>query len=789
MLVTCKAWSVLQIGKGTWGSFQNTDPALYDSLAFVIHGGTSGVSLTLEVDNGTLPGIKVTAAAGHWERKSIPMSLLATVPFGTFYFDMGGTTPTFSLDDIQLIKNGSSPTPTLTVNPTSLSFGTVIVNTTSSEQTNTITGTNLTPSSGTITVTAPVGYQVSSVSGSGFASSLAVAYSGSSLVSTTVYARFTPTAVQSYSGNITGTGGGATTVNEAVSGTGISTSMSNTLRVCAANPRYFTDNTGKAIYLTGSHTWANFIDQGDVNPPPAFEWNKYLDWLQGTGQNYLRLWIREHFLHTCEIPSPATWYLSPESMYKRSTTSGANDGGNKFNLDSLDSTWFARLRQRCIDAGNQGIYVDITLFDGWSVWNRNAFNVFDYHPYSSNNNVNGVNGDPDGDHNGNVHTVNAAWNNYQFKYIKRLIDEVNDLDNILYEIGNECSMPSASQTDPWIRMMIDTIHAYELRKPKQHPVGYTGDWTIPNSFMTSADNHSEFIAFAAGNNGNAYETDPPAADGSKVVIMDTDHLWGVPDGSGDGSRTWIWKSFTRGLNVNSMDPWNSASYGNFAGTHFDTTQTWWRSFRINLGYANTYARKMNLTVMIPQGSLSSTTYCLANPSAINAEYLIYSPASVGTITVDVSAATDSLNVEWFNPATGVYIFSSKIRGGASRSFTTPFSGDVVLYLHNSSDSLSRRSLSESHRSTVPKEFQLQQNYPNPFNPSTTIAFTLAEDSWVTLKIYDMLGREVATLVNQYRQSGVQNIETFDASRMSSGMYIYRLHAGNNVLTKKLILLK
>jgi hypothetical protein len=452
------------------------------------------------------------------------------------------------------------------------------------------------------------------------------------------------------------------------------------LRVCTANPRYFTDNSGKAIYLTGSHTWANLIDQGDVNPPPAFEWNTYLHWLQGTNQNYLRLWIREQYLHSSEITS--SWFLSPESMYKRSTTPGANGGGNKFNLDSLDDTWFARLRQRCIDAGSHGIYVDIVLFDRWSTWSV-TFNVFNFHPYKGINNINGIDGDPTNTGNGQLmNTLNTNINAYQFKYVKRLIDEVNDLDNILFEIANEASMPSETATDPWIRMMVDTIHAYELRKPKQHPVGYSGDWTISNSKLTSSLNHSDFIGFAQGNNGTAYETDPPAADGNKVVILDTDHLWGVPDGSTNGgNRTWIWKCLTRGHNVSSMDPWNSASYGNFAGTHFDTSQTWWKSFRMNLGYANTYAKKINLTAMTPQNILSSTTYCLATTSSPNAEYLVYRPSSSGAITVDVSATIDSLSVEWFNPATGISTnLSQKMPGGGSRSFTPPFSGDAVLYL-------------------------------------------------------------------------------------------------------------
>jgi hypothetical protein len=90
---------------------------------------------------------------------------------------------------------------------------------------------------------------------------------------------------------------------------------------------------------------------------------------------------------------------------------------------------------------------------------------------------------------------------------------------------------------------------------------------------------------------------------------------------------------------------------------------------------------------------------------------------------------------------------------------------------------------------VPKVLTLSQNYPNPFNPMTTIEFTLAEDSKASLKVFDMLGREVATLMSGELKAGVLHQETFDVSKLSSGMYIYRLLAGDKSLAKKLVVLK
>ncbi|NMB82223.1 MAG: T9SS type A sorting domain-containing protein, partial [Ignavibacteria bacterium] len=91
---------------------------------------------------------------------------------------------------------------------------------------------------------------------------------------------------------------------------------------------------------------------------------------------------------------------------------------------------------------------------------------------------------------------------------------------------------------------------------------------------------------------------------------------------------------------------------------------------------------------------------------------------------------------------------------------------------------------------IPETFSLSQNYPNPFNPSTVINYQIATYSHVQLKVYDLLGREVATLVNEYKQPGKYNCEfRIENGELPSGVYLYNLRAGNFSDTKKLILLK
>ena len=89
---------------------------------------------------------------------------------------------------------------------------------------------------------------------------------------------------------------------------------------------------------------------------------------------------------------------------------------------------------------------------------------------------------------------------------------------------------------------------------------------------------------------------------------------------------------------------------------------------------------------------------------------------------------------------------------------------------------------------APSDYILFQNYPNPFNPVTTIKYALPNNSLVTLKVYDILGREVVTLVNEEKRAGVYEIE-FIGSHLSSGIYFYKINAGDFKDVKRLLLLK
>jgi hypothetical protein len=446
------------------------------------------------------------------------------------------------------------------------------------------------------------------------------------------------------------------------------------LTVHPDNPRYFQNKaTGEVVYLTGSHTWANLVDIGPKDPPPQFDFNAYLDWMQKLNHNFIRMWTWEIVTWNTRANNEDKVHTAAPQPWARTGQGAALDGKPKFDLQKFNSTYFDRLRSRVCAARDRGIYVSIMLFEGWGL--QFAPGAWDGHPFHPQNNINGIDGDLNKDGKGlEIYTLARRESGgqagrdvtaLQEAYVRKVIDTVNDLDNVLYEISNENHPPSTE----WQYHIIRYIKEYEKTKPKQHPVGMTfqyGGGKNQTLFESPAD-------WISPNPEGGYRDDPPPADGKKVVLNDTDHLWGI-----GGNQQWVWKSFLRGHNPIFMDPYE----GVVLGDHLDPK---WDPIRHSLGYTLMYARKMNLAAMLPQGDLASTKYCLANPGK---EYLVYNSAAEGPITVNLKAGT--YNCEWFNPSNGKIESTNTIEAkDGDQTFEPPFKGDAVLYIVLSAPQKSR----------------------------------------------------------------------------------------------------
>jgi hypothetical protein len=440
------------------------------------------------------------------------------------------------------------------------------------------------------------------------------------------------------------------------------------LRVHPTNPRYFTDGSGRAIYLTGSHLGWELQDHA-WGREITFDYPHLLDFLREHNHNLIRMWVVEHPKGSNHASPPAT-----PMPYRRTGPGKALDGGLKFDLRQFDPAYFRRLRSRTIMARDRGIYVAVMLFQGWSIERRNSEDPWFGHPFNPANNVNGINGDASGDTNGEeVHTLAIpAVTRLQEAYVRKVIDTVNDLDNVLYEITNESPISSKE----WQYHMVRTIQRYEASKRKQHPVGmsYFADGRA-GAMAALLASPADWIA--PGNDGRLFEygDSPPAADGRKVIISDSDHFWGV----NRGDPQWVWKSFLRGLNLLYMDAYDGQEeVTRINAPKFDPR---WEPVRKAMGHTLTMARRVNLAAMVPRGDLASSGYCLADPGK---EYLVYLPSG-GEGTVDLSAAARDLVVEWLHPVEGTITPGGKTAGGAKRAFTAPFSGDAILYIHRTAN--------------------------------------------------------------------------------------------------------
>ncbi len=310
------------------------------------------------------------------------------------------------------------------------------------------------------------------------------------------------------------------------------------LRVLESNPRWFTDGSGKAVFLTGSHTWQSLQDSGllikgePTNPPQPFDYDGYLTFLERHNHNFFRLWRWEVTKWTDEYTDGKVEYCRPHP-WLRTGPGNANDGEPRFDLTRFNQEYFDRMRKRLVAARDRGIYASVMLFEGWALQFTDGWK---HHPFHAANNVNGIEADANGDGKGVEFNTLAAGSvgrrvlELQESYLRKVIDTVNDLDNVLYEICNESSPDSTE----WQYYIIRFVKEYEWRKPKQHPVGMTFQYRGgANAVLYHSP--ADWISPNPGDASQSYIDNPCANCTTKVVINDTDHLWGHTG----GDNVWV----------------------------------------------------------------------------------------------------------------------------------------------------------------------------------------------------------------------------------------------------------
>ncbi|MBN1396637.1 MAG: right-handed parallel beta-helix repeat-containing protein [Bacteroidetes bacterium] len=593
-----------------------------------------------------------------------------------------------------LIRDNEQITSNITVNPASLSFGSVAINTISAERTYTIQGTNLLPAIGNVTITPTSAvYQVSLTSGSGFTSSLNISYSDGTLSSRTIYVRFSPTIAQSYSGNISNSGGSAATKNITLTGTGISAST--------------------------------------VIPYPAYSPNIY-----GSAVNAEVL--MKYAITTNQISyrfrAKHTGYISGIRTYIRSRLqSNSSDGGNggtwkiSFRPDIASTHWPSQsirtyvIRNMEADIGATfpllifKIPVGVTEGTLYHI----VFENLDANPainYSS------------------IKTLTTYRPLTQFQ-------------------------PFAADTD------------WEVLVSKAAP--YT-TWTKPadNSYDTPIMEYYYTDGYSTGMGYMESWIDNIKSISGNSAVRETFTVKGI---SRDVSNVKVWVRRLSGsdpliVRLEKTDG-SLLEQGSIPAASIPTAYSW-----------------INYTFQSTRNLVLGQSYNLTLSSSANSVYNTYALSDGGSTFTENARFADGYSE--FNVGNGW-------TGWDQWGRTNLKTGDLMFYFSNSSGEASKyienSNTKDNSGDAHPMHTDLKQNYPNPFNPSTVINYQLSDAGMVRLSVYDILGREVAVLVNDKKEAGFYSV-TFNGRNLPSGVYFTRFISNSEngkqiVQTKKMLLVE
>jgi hypothetical protein len=266
----------------------------------------------------------------------------------------------------------------------------------------------------------------------------------------------------------------------------------------------------------------------------------------------------------------------------------------------------------------------------------------------------------------------------QRRTLRKFIDEFQNFDNIMWEIMNEPGGATSAQVN-WHKGMVNYVKSYEQNTyGRKHLVGMTGGWSLgDNMFSSSADfvspdNASSSYWQSSDSNGG------PASYSNKIIILDTDHLWGFTEQSEiDKIRKWTFKTFLRGNNPIYMDNYKDREFVNNGYIN-----SWENPARIAMRNTMEYAAKFkDLAMMVPTESTShcSTGYCLRNTAEL--EYIAYQPTAGGSITINLLPG--NYTIETLDAKDSSKEASSLDNwNGGNKTFSKPahVSSDWVLYL-------------------------------------------------------------------------------------------------------------
>jgi hypothetical protein len=604
----------------------------------------------------------------------------------------------------------STVTPSLSSNPSSLSFGSIHVNT-SKDKNYLLSGANLAPASGDITVTAPTGFEVSTVNGSGFASSILMSYTGGNLNDTTIYVRFIPSTVAAFNDSIIILGGGATN-KVVVTGTAVASDVI----------------LGIFVSTTGSDTNSGTFDDPFATITKAVSVAQVGDTIFVRGGTYsLTITIT---LSASGTDSSNRYYLFAygserpvldfSSMSFGSSNRGIILSGSYWHIKGLD----------IYKAGDNGMNItgsnnivefcelyenrDTGLQLSGIASNNRIINCDSYYNYDDSSSTPGGNAD------GFSPKQMTGINNYF--YGCRAWQNSDD--------GWDCYEAVASVTleNCW-------VFASGYLKDGSPSPGNGNGFKLGGNYTENDATLKNCLAF---NNAS--------------------------------------KGFDQNHNRGSMTLINCTGYGN-SGYNYAIAEA------LNPGKTLTLT---NCAELGDKRSIGAFAILTTN------SWQLFTVTAVDFVSVDTTGvrgarkADGSLpDIDFMHLAQGSQLINAGTNVGLPYNGSAP---DLGCFESNWPSGVN------DENASIVSEYKLLQNYPNPFNPSTKISYSVGTYSHTSLRVYDLLGREIRTLVDGMRTAGNYNVEwdgkNSAGQEVGTGIYFYQLRCGSGfTATRKMILMK
>jgi len=606
--------------------------------------------------------------------------------------------------------------PSLIVTPPSLSFSTIKVNTTK-DFSFTLSGTLLYPESDSIRIIPPYGFDVSTTQGSGYSSYLALPYSGATLNLDTVFVRFMPSLVQTYSGNISVSGGGITPQTIAVSGTAVDPSTILGIFVSTTG-----NDTNAGTYAQPYLTLQKAISVAQPGDTIFVRAGTYINSTtigisqSGTSGNLFCLYAYP--------PDNSRPVLDFSSMSFSGSNRGINLTGNYWHIKGLD----------IYKAGDNGMYTS------------GSHNIVEYCVFRENR---------DG---GCQVGGGASYNQY-----------IN-CDSYYYFDDTGDPATAGGNADGFSpKMDVGTgNYFYGCRSWQNSDDGWDGYLRPSDDVSTTIENCWSFMNGYLKDGVTSY----PSMNGNGFKMGGSDsknlkHNMLVKNCLSFLNKA---KGFDQNNNLGSMTILNCTSYHNGIGTSGG-------AYNFSVPLAMAAGKVLTVENCLSYVYTKSPGYTFgAQTSPVFATNNWMSPFATPTdadfISVDTTGvrgprkSDGSLpDINFMHLASNSQFVNAGTNVGLSFIGTAP---DLGCF-----ESSVLTGVTDQSNVSIPNTFTLYQNYPNPFNPSTEIRYSVPTVSVVKLSIYDILGQEIATLVNEQMQPGNYSIQ-WNASRMSSGLYFARL---------------